>query len=133
MELNRPTILMSLPTTTSMSSFEIKDSGARAEFDGGMVRDVEDDKIDYTSACYGPMFKRWMSHTTKGRAKYSDSEDGTPNWLLGTGDPEVLARGKRSAFRHFMAWLAGETDEDHASGVLFNINLVEACTEKQSD
>jgi hypothetical protein len=107
--------------------YTIKDSGARQEFSGGMVRDTEDDKIDYTSCTYGPMFKRWNAHMTKGRAKYPDREDGTPNWTLGALDPSVLDRAKRSAFRHFIAWLNGEEDEDHAAGVYFNINLVEFC------
>jgi len=110
-------------------SYEIKDSGARKEFDGGMVRDTEDNKVDYTSCLYGPMFTRWNVHMTKGRAKYPDREDGTPNWTLGQMDPEVLARAKRSAFRHFLAWLNGEDDEDHAAGVFFNINVVEFCKE----
>jgi hypothetical protein len=109
-------------------AFGIKDSGSRKEFDGGMVRDTEDGKIDYTSCLYGPMFTRWNAHLTKGRAKYPDREDGTPNWTLGQKDPEVLARAKRSAFRHFI----GETDEDHAAGVFFNVNVVEFCKDAQT-
>lgn len=108
-----------------MTEFTIKDSGARQEFGGGMVRDTEEGKIDYTSCLYGPMLARWNDHMTKGRKKYPDREDGTPNWTLGATDPDVMARARRSAFRHFIAWLNGETDEDHASGVFFNINVAE--------
>jgi hypothetical protein len=108
-----------------MTEFTIKDSGGRAEFAGGMVRDTEDDKLDYTSCLYGPLFERWMAHTTKGREKYPDTADGVPNWTLGAGDPLILARARRSAFRHFMAYMRGETDEDHAAGVVFNLNLAE--------
>ncbi|MCZ2111133.1 MAG: hypothetical protein LC118_16440 [Dehalococcoidia bacterium] len=116
-----------------MSEFTIKDSGARQEFDGGMVRDTEEGKIDFTSCLYGPMFRRWNDHLTKGRAKYPDREDGTPNWTLGAGNTDVLARAKRSAFRHFIAWLSGERDEDHAAGVFFNINLAEFIEDSLED
>ena len=102
-----------------MSNFGIKDSGKREEFAGGMVRDVTDDKIDYTLALDGPMFKRYAEHLTKGAKKY-----GKRNWLLGSGQ-EVHERFKESALRHFLQWLAGETDEDHASAVWFNINGAE--------
>lgn len=101
--------------------FGIKDSGARTQFDSGMVRDVEDTKIDLTNLIHGPMLVRWATHLTKAKAKYPDITPGVPNWTLAAGDEE-LARFKRSAFRHFLAWLNGETDEDHAAGVFFNIN-----------
>lgn len=111
----------------SGSRYEIKDSGSRAEFAGGMVRDTEDGKPDWTSLLHGPMAPRWVDHCTKGRSKYPDPRPGVPNWTLGVDDPAVAERGKRSAFRHFMAWINDERDEDHAAGVFFNINLVEAC------
>lgn len=104
--------------------FTIKDSGERAEFAGGMMRDTTTGKIDYTSVRFGPMYERWADHCTKGRLKYPDPEPGVPNWTLAQGEAE-LARFRESALRHFEAWLRGERDEDHAAGVFFNINGAE--------
>lgn len=109
---------------TTMSEFEIKDSGARHNFDSGMMRDTEDNKTDYTSLVHGPMMERWAEHATKGRAKYPDVALGVPNWTQADG-PAELQRFKRSAFRHMLQWLRGETDEDHAAAVMFNIDGAE--------
>jgi hypothetical protein len=84
-----------------------------------MVRDVEDDKIDYTLVLDGPMFVRWAEHLTKGARKYA-----ARNWMKARGDEE-LTRFKRSALRHFLQWYWGHRDEDHASAVFFNINGAE--------
>lgn len=102
-----------------MNDFAIKDSGQRQQFDGGMVRDVTDGKTDYSLVLDGPMFDRWAAHMTKGAAKYSKR-----NWMLAAGDAE-RERFKESALRHFLQWYRGETDEDHAAAVLFNINGAE--------
>lgn len=102
-----------------MSEFTIKDSGERMTFDGGMVRDVQTGKTLYHLVLDGPMFIRWAEHLTKGAAKYSES-----NWLKAEG-PAELARFRASAFRHFIQWYRGDTDEDHASAVFFNINGAE--------
>lgn len=101
------------------TEFEIKDSGARTEFAGGMVRDVEDDKIDWTLVFDGPMLKRYAEHLTKGAKKYAPR-----NWMKASG-PEEYARFKRSLLRHLVAYLNGETDEDHAAAVIFNLNGME--------
>lgn len=112
-----------------MSEFTIKDSGARQEFDGGMVRDTTEGKTNFLNVRIGPMLARWAEHLTKGRQKYPDPEPGVPNWTLAEGVSEFL-RAKESAARHFEAWLAGERDEDHAAGVFFNINLAEYVLQK---
>ena len=104
--------------------FEIKDSGARQEFESGMVRDIEDGKIDYTNLLHGPMLPRWAAHLTKAKEKYPDVAPGVPNWTLAEG-PEELHRYRRSAFRHMLQWLWGERDEDHAAAVFFNIDGAE--------
>lgn len=105
-------------------SFIIKDSGARQEFAGGMVRDTTEGKPDYLNVTLGPMLDRWAEHTTKGRLKYPDVEPGVPNWTLAQGIEEEL-RAKSSALRHLLQWLRGDTDEDHAAAVFFNLNLAE--------
>ena len=107
-----------------MSDFVIRDSGKRQEFDGGMVRDTTEGKIDYARVLDGPMFKRWAEHLTKGCEKYPDVEPGVPNWTLAKGKAEY-ERFRKSALRHFIQWWDGSTDEDHAAAVLFNINGAE--------
>ena len=100
-----------------MENFEVKDSGARQEFAGGMVRDVTTDKVRYDLVADGPMLRRWARHLTKGATKYA-----AKNWMLASGSEEY-ERFRESAFRHFMEWYYGEdTSEDHAAGVYFNIN-----------
>lgn len=99
--------------------FTVKDSGKREEFDSGMVRDVTEGKTDYSLTLDGPMFDRWAIHLTKGALKYSKR-----NWMLAAGDGEY-ERFRESALRHFLQWFRGETDEDHAAAVFFNINGAE--------
>lgn len=100
-------------------AFEIKDSGKRATFDSGMVRDVTDDKTNYSLIADGPMLKRWAQHLTNGAKKYA-----ARNWMKANGQAEH-DRFRESAFRHFMQWYHGDKDEDHASAVYFNINGAE--------
>lgn len=109
--------------------FAVKDSGKREEFASGMVRDTTDDKVDYTRVLDGPLLKRWAEHLTKGAKKYADVKPGVPNWTLAAGEEERV-RFKKSAFRHFMQWWNGQTDEDHAAAVVFNINGVLYIDEK---
>jgi len=103
--------------------FEVKDSGERVQFESGMVRDTGTGKTDYTLAVDGPMFERWATHLTKA----CTNPDGTPgkyeprNWMKATGWAEMV-RFRISAFRHFIQWMRGEMDEDHAAAVFFNIN-----------
>lgn len=111
------------------TSFSIKDSGERRSFESGMVRDTSEGKTNFLSVRFGPMFRRWADHLTKGRVKYPDVSPGTPNWTLAAGEEEFL-RAKESAARHFESWVNGERDEDHAAGVFFNINLAEYVLEQ---
>ena len=107
-----------------VTPFRIIDSGERLEYVGGMVRDIADGKIDYSLVLDGPMFKRWAEHLTKGAKKYAKR-----NWMLATGQEEY-ERFKESALRHFIQWWRGEKEEDHAAGVMFNINGAEYVAEK---
>lgn len=104
--------------------YTIKDSGERTTFSGGMQRDVTTDKIDYSLILDGPMFKRWAEHLTNGAKKYTKR-----NWMKAQGQTE-LDRFRESALRHFVQWFYGDTDEDHASAVLFNINGAEYVRQK---
>jgi hypothetical protein len=109
--------------------FVVKDSGERKEFASGMVRDTATGKVDYSRALDGPMFDRWAAHLTRAEAKYPDVALGVPNWTLAAGNEE-LTRFRKSALRHFLQWFRGETDEDHASAVFFNINGAEYVRKK---
>lgn len=106
-------------TQTGSSPFTIKDSGKRLSFDSGMVRDTQEGKCLYLLVRDGPMFERWAQHLTKGAIKYS-----ARNWMQANGEEE-LDRFLNSAARHFEQWLRGDTDEDHAAAVFFNINGAE--------
>lgn len=107
------------------AEFSVKDSGKRLKFASGMVRDVETDKTRFDLVADGPMLERWAVHLTKGAQKYS-----ARNWMKADGDEE-FQRFRASAFRHFIQWFHGETDEDHASALYFNVNGVEYVKEKQ--
>jgi hypothetical protein len=108
--------------------YQIRDSGKRAEFAGGMVRDTNEGKLRPDLVRDGPMLNRWIIHLTNGAIKYE-----ARNWLLGLGDPEVLERAFESCDRHYHQWREGHTDEDHAAAVYFNINQVEAHKEVAED
>lgn len=98
---------------------KIKDSGVRESFDSGMVRDTQDGKVLFLLLRDGPMFERWAQHLTGGAQKYD-----ARNWMKAAGEAE-LERFRHSAARHFEQWLRGDTDEDHAAAVFFNINGAE--------
>lgn len=105
----------------AVRGYTIKDSGERREFASGMVRDTTTGKPDVERIFDGPMADRWAEHLTNGATKYPDVKPGTPNWTLASG-VEELVRFRKSAARHFRQWLRGDTDEDHASAIFFNVN-----------
>jgi hypothetical protein len=113
-------------------SYAVKDSGQRQEFASGMVRDVTTGKVDWHRVADGPMLGRWAKHLTVAVAKYQDIAPGVPNWTLAAGEEE-LARFRASAFRHFMQWLNGDTDEDHAAALFFNVNGFEYVRSRVQD
>lgn len=105
----------------------IKDSGKRMQFDSGMVRDVTEGKTDFTLIIDGPMFDRWAEHLTAGALKYA-----ARNWMQANGQGE-LDRFRESALRHMIQWFRGDTDEDHAAAVFFNINGAEYVKERMAN
>lgn len=105
--------------------FVVKGGETQTVLAGGMVRSSSANKTDYSLALDGVMFNRLAEHLTK--ATRPPSNYPKRNWLLaGHGSPAdkdlTLARYHESAVRHFLQWLRGETDEDHAAAVFFNIN-----------
>ena len=101
------------------ASFVTKDSGQRLVNPSGMQRDVATDKIDYSLVFDGPMFKRWAELLDRGARKYDKR-----NWMKANSQAEY-DRARESLVRHFIQYLDGETDEDHAAAVFFNINEME--------
>lgn len=110
---------------------QVLDSGERLEFESGMRRDTTAGKVNYTLVRVGPMFRRWALRLTLGDEKYdTERRPGEPrNWERAEGLAE-LERFEESAARHFEQWLNGETDEDHAAAVFFNINGAEYVRER---
>lgn len=100
----------------------------RVTFESGHVRGDSSQKVDYTLAVDGPMFKRWAEHLTRA----ADTHGGKRNWLR-ANTQEELERAKESALRHMMQWINGDSDEDHAAAVFFNINLFENIKTKLND
>ncbi len=108
-----------------MTEFETKDSGERQDYDSGMRRDIQSGKPRFDLLLvdglpYEDQFlTRFAQLLARGADKY-----GERNWQLANSDVE-MARFRASANRHFMQWMCGEEDEDHAAAVAFNIMAFE--------
>jgi hypothetical protein len=102
-----------------VTEFTTKDSGERHTFSSGMNRDVTTGKTRWDLVADGPMLRRWADLMTRGAVKYD-----ARNWMRANGEEEY-ARFRESAFRHFIQWYMGETDEDHGAATMFNINGAE--------
>lgn len=98
-------------------AFATLDSGQRQQFESGMVRDTADGKPRYDLIPIMPL-RRLAELYTRGAVKYGDC-----NWQK-ANSAEELQRFKSSAFRHFIQWLDGDTNEDHAIGTVWNIFAV---------
>lgn len=100
-------------------AFVTKDSGERVEFPSGMRRDTDRGKPRYDLIDLS-MLRRWAELMARGAEKY-----GEDNWRLAQTETE-RRRFRASAFRHFVQWMAGEDDEDHAAAIMFNVAAAEA-------
>ena len=106
--------------------YETKDSGARQEYASGMRRDLQTGKARY-DLIPEPMLTRWAELMMRGAEKY-----GERNWEKAESEEELI-RFVASAFRHFVQWWRNDTDEDHASAVMFNISAAEMVKEKLNE
>lgn len=103
--------------------FDVADSGERIVHLSGMLKDASsEDKPRFTLLDL-PFLTRFATHMTKGAKKY-----GPNNWRLGT-EQAALDGFKDSAYRHLVAWLEGQGDEDHAAAVCANIMMAEGIKE----
>lgn len=109
------------PAEPDQLGYVTKDSGVRQEYDSGMVRDTQEGKPMFAlllpvGVPFDEQFlTRCAALMTRGMAKY-----GLRNWEK-ANSKEELERFKESGLRHHMQHLAGETDEDHAAAVFFNL------------
>lgn len=87
-----------------------KDSGERESFGSGAVRDVQVGKPRY-DLIPPKGLKRVAELYARGAEKYDDN-----NWRKGMPSSRVMA----SLMRHQEAYRAGDRDEDHLAGIIFN-------------
>jgi hypothetical protein len=105
--------------------FETKDSGQRAEYASGMVRDASEDKAHFEFLLWPGLpyeeqfLTRWAQLMTRGMRKY-----GSFNFTK-ANSTEELQRFKESAFRHLIQWMTGDETEDHAAAVAYNVSSAE--------
>lgn len=108
--------------------FTTKDSGKRKVFSTGMNRDTNESKLRYDLiiplGVENHMLKRWAGLMARGAQKYT-----ARNWEKAKTQEEY-DRFRESAIRHFMQWFDGDTDEDHAAAVFFNISGAEMVAER---
>lgn len=97
-----------------MTKYITKDSGKRIKFKSGFNRDIQEGKPRY-DLIPPQLLKRLAELYERGAVKYGDN-----NWQK-ANSPEEYQRFKASGFRHFMQWISGEKDEDHAIGAIWNI------------
>lgn len=108
----------------AVPTYATKDSGQRAEYASGMVRDTQDGKPRWDLIFAGDMpydlqpLTRWAALMGRGADKY-----GEKNWLKGDGEAE-RDRALSSACRHFAQWVLGQVDEDHLAATWFNMQAV---------
>lgn len=102
-----------------------KDSGERQEYPSGMRRDLQEGKPRFDLifpegvAYEDQILTRFAGLLERGAAKYGDN-----NWQLANSEEE-LKRFRASGLRHMIQWACGETDEDHATAVIFNLMAYE--------
>lgn len=110
-----------------------KDTGTRENFVSGMQRDTQAGKARYDllfplDVPYKHQFMTRVAELlARGAEKYDER-----NWEKAEGSAEY-SRFRSSAARHMAQWLAGDTDEDHAAAVVFNLLGAETVGWKNED
>lgn len=117
----------------SQGGYITLDSGERAEFSTGMVRDTHTGKARFdllfpAGQSYDDLLlTRVANLMARGAEKYDER-----NWEKAS-TKEEHQRFVASALRHMMQWAAGRRDEDHAAAVVFNLMGAEFTREKLLD
>ncbi|MFE7114087.1 dATP/dGTP diphosphohydrolase domain-containing protein [Streptomyces sp. NPDC057654] len=105
---------------------ETKESGQRDEFSSGTLRAPDTGRprfdllVSETVPCDQHLLTRCAALMERGAQKYSSRNGEKADSLAELEDI------KASAFHHFIQWLTGETDEDHAAAVVFDLLAAEA-------
>jgi len=101
--------------------FIVKDSGQRANFETGAVRDIQTNKPRYD--LISPLaLKRVAQLMARGAEKYDER-----NWEKGI----PMSRCYASMLRHAFQYGTGDTDEDHLAAVCFNAMAIMHFEENQ--
>lgn len=106
-----PTEIAKFVELRMAEGYQIKDSGARQEFNTGAVRDIQEGKGRFDLLPTRAL-RRLAKHFEKGAAKYA-----ARNWEKGM----PLSRFLDSALRHTMAYMEGSDDEDHIVAAAWNL------------
>lgn len=96
------------------SQFKTKDSGKRIKFDSGFQRDTGENKPRYDLIPH-ELLTRLAELYTRGAVKYDEG-----NWRKANSEVEYK-RFLASAWRHFIAFIRGDKDEDHGIAVVWNL------------
>lgn len=95
----------------------------------GAIRDSEDGKVNYLNCFDNPMWDRFAVHMTK-----AEATKGKRNWMKAGDDPATaeddLRRGYESLARHTRQFIRGDTDEDHAAAMIFNLGWIALVEQK---
>jgi hypothetical protein len=118
-------------TAVAGGQYTTKDSGEKRVHASGMVRDQDQDKpafhliLPKDVPFEDQMLTRLAALYTRGAVRY-----GGRNWELScTEEDEEHIAG--SLFRHVIHLLCGDTDEDHAAAVMWNVNALELARRNQ--
>ena len=91
--------------------------------ESGVNRSPDTGKPRYDLVDLG-LFRRCALHMAANVASKGEN-----NWRNASTE-EDLKRFRASAFRHFIDWFEGNTDEDHAAALVFNVGGAEYVREK---
>jgi hypothetical protein len=100
---------------SSRKQIELLTMEKQIKHPSGAIRSCTESKIDYSSLFDGPMADRYAKHMTE-----AAKTKGKKNWMKAHTE-EDLERFVEGALRHIRQWYRGDTDEDHAAAVIFNI------------
>lgn len=113
--------------------FTTKDSGKRATFITGMVRDTNENKARFDLLLpkgipyEEQLLTRFAMLLARWAIKYEER-----NWEKAE-TKEEYERFKESAFRHFVQRFAWDLSEDHCTWVMFNLLWAETTLYKMSN
>lgn len=93
------------------------------EHEGGFKREDKSHKLDFTLIPLSQL-EHLALHYTEGAVVH-----GRDNWKKS----KDIITFKQSAYRHFIAWMKDEKDEDHASALVWNVFCHEYLKENKNE